>query len=221
MEIEEVKNFLENSVKYPVVVEIEGKFAMWSRPDTGSEKTTEIIPSFSAAKGVFESILYMPSVWVIPYKVEICNQIEYNNYAFNYLGVLRKSGLIKNDNACQIRTTILRNPIYRLYAFAINNKDYKSNNVKYQNINHAHSYQAQFNRRITKGRNFRKTFLGWSEFMVSYAGVCREKTEVRKDINYTIPSMVFSCFDKLNNGVYNPSYLQNVEVRNGVAYYVK
>jgi len=217
MNVEDVKKMLSKSVKYHISMEVEGSFAMFARGDTGSEKTTyEVIP-FGPSKGIFESILYMPNVFVVPYKTEICSSIEYQSYAFNYRGYLRKSILIKNDNSCQIRCTILRNVIYRLYAFAISDKTYE-NDLK---INQAHSYQAQFNKRLVKGRNYRQPNLGWSEFLCSYYGVFRQSTKVQTHLNFTIPSLLFSCFDRLNKGSYSPSFLTSVEVKEGVVYYVK
>jgi len=222
MELKDVKFILDKSIKYPISMEIGGEMAMWSRSDSGSEKTTYPIPTFSAAKGVFESILYMPSVYVIPYKVQICNPLQYQKYAFNYRGAKRKSTLFteKKDDACQIRTTVLYKPLYRLFAYVVNRgKDRIP--VKYKGINQAHSYQEQFNRRLLKGRNYRTPCLGISEFLATYVGVFREQTKVQEYINYTLPSMVFTCFDSLNNGNYNPSYLQNVIIKKGEVRYVE
>lgn len=222
MNVEEVKEILENRVRYPICMEVEGDFAMWSRPDTGSEKTSYPFPTFSALKGLFESVLYMPSVLIIPHKIQICSPIKYQPYAFNYRGEKRKHTLIKDGNTCQIRTTILYKPCYRCYAFVVNNKnDFSSVPEKYKGVNHSHSFQAQFNRRIIKGKNYRTPCLGLSEFLVSYVGQFREETKVQEDINHTISSMIFNCFDSLNKGVYSPSFVQNVEIKKGEIQYVK
>ncbi len=222
MEVNEVKRILESKIKYSISMEISGEMGMWARNDTGSEKGTYPIPTFSALKGVFESILYIPSVLVIPYKIQICSPIKYQPYTFNYRGELRKPGLIKSGNTCQIRTTILYKPCYRCYAYVVNNdKEINSVPNKYKGVNHAHSYQGQFNRRLIKGKNYRTPCLGLSEFLVSYVGKFREKTKVQENINYTLSSMVFCCFDSLNNGAINPSYIQNVEIIKGEVEYVK
>ena len=44
--------------KYEISMEIEGPFAMWSRPDTGASPTSYPVPTWSAAKGIFESIAF-------------------------------------------------------------------------------------------------------------------------------------------------------------------
>ena len=123
MEVEEAKSILGSRVKYPICMEIAGDLAMWSRNDTGSEKTTYPIPSFSALKGVFESILYIPSAEIIPYKIQICSPIRYQNYAFNYRGEGRKLDIIKKDCACQIKNTVLYKPVYRCFAFVVNSSN--------------------------------------------------------------------------------------------------
>ena len=56
-----------NAMKpYEVSLEISGPTAMWTRPDTGSSPVSYIAPTFSAAKGVFESILRWKSVNIQP-----------------------------------------------------------------------------------------------------------------------------------------------------------
>lgn len=223
MKKEEILKLLESKIHYPVSMEVSGSYAMFARPDTGSEKTSYPTPTFSAAKGIFESILYMPSAIVIPVKVQICSPIRYESYAFNYRGELRKSNLIKEDNTCQIKTTVLMNPCYRIFAEVINNDEYELPEIhkKYKKVNHAHSYQVQFNRRLLKGKNYRRPCLGLSEYLVSYVGKFRDETKVQENINFTMSSMLLCCFDSLNKGEYSPSSIQNVEIINGELYYVK
>jgi CRISPR-associated Cas5-like protein len=47
---------------YPIELEISGPTAMWTRPDTGSSPVSYVAPTFSAAKGLFESVLRWKSV---------------------------------------------------------------------------------------------------------------------------------------------------------------
>ena len=57
---------------YPVQLEICGPTALWTWPDTGSSPVSYIAPTFSVAKGIFESILRWKSVNVRPTRCEIC-----------------------------------------------------------------------------------------------------------------------------------------------------
>jgi len=44
--------------KYPIMLEISGNTAMWTRPDTGDCPVSYPAPTYSAVKGIFESILW-------------------------------------------------------------------------------------------------------------------------------------------------------------------
>ncbi len=76
---------------YPVQLEVSGPIALWSRPDTMPNPVSYVAPTFSAVKGIFESILLWKSVNVRPLKCEICAPVQFHRYAFNYGGPLRKS----------------------------------------------------------------------------------------------------------------------------------
>jgi len=71
---------------------------------------------FSAAKGIFESILWGPAVQIVPTKVEICAPVQYHNYQTNYGGPLRKSGVIAGGGGFQLLATVLIDVCYKLYA---------------------------------------------------------------------------------------------------------
>ena len=42
---------------HPLQLEIAGPTAIWARPDTLPNPVSNVAPSFSAAKGIFEAIL--------------------------------------------------------------------------------------------------------------------------------------------------------------------
>lgn len=217
--IENVRQLTVGKKNYPIELEIAGDFAMFARPDSGSEKTSEIAPPFSAAKGIIESIFYLPTVHIIPTRVEICKPIEYQRWTFNYRGTLRKHDLISKDNACQIRFLVLRNVCYKIYASVVNN--HNAPNGKHSHVNNAHHFQERFNRRLRRKQSFRKPVLGISEFHSSYFGPLRAETSPCSDINQSIKSMLFMNFDQLNNGKFQPLFRQNVQICNGVLNYVK
>src|SRR5947209_19576560 len=77
---------------YPISLEISGPTAMWTRPDTGDTPVSYPVPTYSAVKGIFESILWLQSAEVVPTRVEICKPLVYHTYGTNYGGPLRKSG---------------------------------------------------------------------------------------------------------------------------------
>ena len=97
-----------------VQFEIAGPTAMWTRPDTGDAPVSYPAPTFSAAKGMFESICWLKSANVNPVKVEVCAPLIFHTYSTNYGGPLRKSKIMKKGSSFQLLATVLINVIYRL-----------------------------------------------------------------------------------------------------------
>ncbi|MBI3463524.1 MAG: CRISPR-associated protein Cas5 [Planctomycetes bacterium] len=80
---------------FQMCFEISGPTAMWTRPDTGDAPVSYPAPTLAAAKGIFESIVWLKSAEVVPQRVEICAPLVFHTYSTNYGGPLRK-----NETAC-------------------------------------------------------------------------------------------------------------------------
>lgn len=198
---------------YEVSLEIAGPAAMFTRPDSGATPISYPVPTYSAAKGIFESVARLKSAYIKPTKVEICTPIRFEKYITNYKGPLRKSDQIKKKAVYQLAATILVDVCFRLHG-VIEEITFAPNGN-----NHLHALQEIFLRRLKKGQVYSIPVLGWKEFVPSYFGIFREKSSVQKDINQIIPSLLGSVFDKPVNGAYRPEYKQNVEIREGVLKY--
>jgi CRISPR-associated protein Cas5d len=206
---------------YCVEMEISGDTAMWTRPDTGDTPVSEIVPSYSAVKAIFESVLLGFNSVVRPVKVEICTPIQYHSYFTNYGGPLRKSIAIKEGNSFQLLATVLINVIYRIYAEITPNNQkigLSEKNVQWdkRTTSPAHAYVDIFNRRLKRGQCYSIPFLGWKEFTASYFGPFRESTNVCSTISTTIPAVLRQVFSKGYNSPVSIVYDQNVKVINGV-----
>lgn len=103
-------------LSYPVSMEIAGNTALFTRPDSGDAPCSYPAPTFSAVRGLFQSILWLPDVLIIPRKVELCAPIVYHSYACNYGGPLRKTKAIRHGNNYQLFATVLCDVCYRLYV---------------------------------------------------------------------------------------------------------
>jgi CRISPR-associated protein Cas5d len=57
---------------YPVQMEVEGPLAVFARPDTGGTPTSYPVPTWLAAKGMFESIAFFAdgAAWICPTRGE-------------------------------------------------------------------------------------------------------------------------------------------------------
>ncbi len=208
---------------YEIAFEISGNTAMWTRPDTGDCPVSYPAPTYSATKGIFESILWGPAVQIVPTKVEICTPVQYHNYQTNYGGPLRKPGVIAGGGGFQLLATVLIDVCYRLYAevspitkTAKNRLPDKALQWDKKTTSPGHAYRDIFNRRLKRGQCFTLPFLGWKEFGPNYFGVFRGNTKVQNDINILIPSMLREVFSEGYESKCAFTYEQNVKIASGL-----
>ncbi len=203
--------------EYPVSLEISGPTALWPRPDSGSSPTSCVVPSFSAVKGIFESVLRWKSVNVRPTKAEICHPVVFHRYVTNYGGPLRSSTAIKAGTSFQHYAMVLINVCYRLHAVAEFASHY--NGIHERTTCPPHAYQDAFNRVLKHGRFWAIPCLGQSEFLPDYVGPFRPTTQVCETENHEIPTLLRMVFDKPQNGQVAPSFSHNLRVQKGVLAY--
>ena len=210
--------------RYRVSMEIAGPFAMWARPDTGAMPTSYPVPTWSAAKGVFESVAFFRDgrAWICPTKVEICKpkgsqggNVRFQRYTNNYRGPLRN----KSKPNFQFSSLILSDVCYRLYASVENGSGERPK----PGDNPCHALQAIFNRRLKSGQCHKTPALGWNEFVPSYWGEPRETTEIDTAVTLDMVSILSQVFDKAVAGGYGPCFKRGGDalVENGVFHYAK
>jgi CRISPR-associated protein Cas5d len=206
---------------YEVRLEIAGSTAMWTRPDTGDCPVSYPAPTFSAVRGIFESVLWGAAIRIVPVKVEICRPLHFHSYLTNYNGPLRKSG---TEGAYQFMATVLTNVCYRMYARVLENEagnlPGKAREWRGKTTSPGHAYQEIFNRRLQRGQWYTLPYLGWKEFTPSYVGQFRDGTKVQEDISTVLPSMLREVFPD-GWGMRQPrfTYDQNVRIEQGVLSY--
>ncbi len=212
---------------YQVAMEIAGNTALWTRPDSGDSPCSYPAPTYSAVRGLFESVLWGPAVLVLPQKVELCAVPRYHSYATNYGGPLRSGKSIKNNNQYQLFATVLIDVCYRLYAEVIPNPN-KAGLPKSalswdsKTTSPGHAYQEIFNRRLKRGQSYATLSLGWSEFTPSYVGPFRDQTQVCTDLpDILIPSMLRGMFQNGYQSKFQAVYDTNICIQNGVLIYPK
>jgi len=201
--------------QYEVAFEIAGPAAMFTRPDTGATPVSYPAPTYSAAKGMFESIARVKSAYIKPVKVEICAPIRYHRYTTNYGGPLRKSNQLSKGSSYQLYATILVDVCYRVYGVVTELSAPPRDEVT--TTNHLHLLKEKFERRLRNGRWYHVPCLGWKEFTPSYVGPFRPETKVEESVEQIIPSMLFSVFAAPGN--YAPKYKQDVWIKKGVLEY--
>jgi CRISPR-associated protein Cas5d len=198
---------------YNVQLEIAGPAAIFVRPDSGASFQSYPVPTYSALKGVFECVARWKSAYIRPTRVEICKPIQFQGYATNYGGPLRKSNQLAQGSSYQLFATILVDVCYKVYGVVTESTNAPNGN------NHLHALQELFERRLKQGRLYRTPCLGWSEFVPSYFGPLRETTRVCEEIDLVIPSMLRRVFSRDSAGEYAPTFEQNARIEKGVLSY--
>lgn len=159
---------------YEVQFEIAGPAAMFTRPDTGATPVSYPAPTYSATKGMFESIARLKSAYIRPTKVEICSPVRYHRYTTNYGGPLRKGNQLSKGSSYQLFATVLADVCYRIYGIV---EELERAPVELT-TNHLHYLQDKFKKRLRNGRWYHVPCLGWNEFTPSYVGPFRTDTKV-------------------------------------------
>lgn len=209
--------------QYSVQLEVAGPLAMFTRPDTGGTPTSYPVPTWSAAKAIFESIAMLRSgnAWIRPTRVEVCKRmgtrggsIKYQRYTTNYGGPERNTAVIAKRANMQLFATAIAAVCYRLYG------EVEGDRVIGSNPRH-HLYDL-FTRRLERGQCYQTPSLGWREFTCSYWGAFRhEQYIVDEELTLFIPSMLFRMWDRPRDGQYSPVSVQNISIEKGALNYVE
>jgi CRISPR-associated protein Cas5d len=197
---------------FPIALEIAGPAAMFTRPDTGATPISYPVPTYSASKGIFETVLRRLDIYIRPTRIEVCKPIRYERYVTNYGGPLRKSIQIKRNNNYQLIATILVDVHYRLHAEVKEKR--RSGQRKTER---GEEFRKEFDRRLKEGQTFYTPCLGWKEFAPTYFGPLRPETKPEQNVNMVIPSLLH---DMWHHHVLCPTFRQNVEIRGGVMAYM-
>ena len=207
--------------KYEVSLEVAGPAAMFARPDTGATPISYPVPTWSAAKGMFDTVLLRPHVYVSPTLLEICKPIRFERYVTNYGGPLRKRDHIKNNNNYQLMATILADVCYRIHGEVrmkqMSTRDGRTR-LRRTGRDCRPDFKKLFQDRLSGGQTFYTPCLGWKEFVPSYFGPAREET--RRDTSVdgiVIPSFLRSMWEHHR---LKPEYVQDWQIVKGIISYV-
>jgi len=155
-------------------LEVSGDFACFTRPEMKVERVSYDVITPSAARSIFEAILWKPAIRWHVHKIEVINPIKWINLRRNEVGKVMpkinpvaamKSGNILGlniEDARQQRAGLfLRDVKYRLHAsFEMTERAGKGDSpVKFSEM---------FERRASKGQCFNQPYLGCREFSAAF-----------------------------------------------------
>jgi len=167
-------------------LEVVGDFACFTRPEMKVERVSYDVITPSAARAIFDAILWKPAIrWRIT-RIEILAPIRWASVRRNEVGKVaspRSTGILIEDERQQRAGLILRDVKYRLYATfeyippekrgtAINPVpewlvDADEAAVRRTDESEA-KYAAMFERRARKGQCFNQPYLGCREFSCAF-----------------------------------------------------
>ena len=210
-------------------LEISGDYACFTRPEMKVERVSYDVITPSAARAVFEAVLWKPGIrwrvnkievlkpirWLSVRRNEVASKVSVRNAqaAMNGDGVL---ALHIEDERQQRAGLFLRNVAYRLHAeMVLVSDEARANPVKYREM---------FERRADKGQCVNQPYLGCREFAARFRRVLEGSVEpapieesrdlgwMLYDLDFSNPTEPAPQFfrAKMNRGVID---LTTVEVR--------
>jgi CRISPR-associated protein Cas5d len=168
-------------------LEVSGPYACFTRPEMKVERVSYDVITPSAARAVFDAILWKPAIFWQVKKIEVLAPIRWISVRRNEVGKIaspRSDGIFIEDERQQRAGLFLRDVRYRLYAqFVFIPPDKRSTalnpapewlvdsdetaamkkpNIRPDEIEA--KYAAMFERRAKKGQHFHQPYLGCREF---------------------------------------------------------
>lgn len=154
-------------------LEVSGHFACFTRPEMKVERVSYDVITPSAARSVFEAILWKPEIrWTVT-RIEVLKPIRWINLRRNEVGAVvstrnvqqamnagsGKLALFIEDERQQRAGLFLRDVAYRLHATLALSPKARDPLVKYSEM---------FARRATKGQCVNQPYLGCREFAADF-----------------------------------------------------
>ncbi|NPE61324.1 type I-C CRISPR-associated protein Cas5 [Dickeya dadantii] len=155
----------------PFCLDVQGEFACFTRPEMKVERVSYDVMTPSAARSIFEAILWKPAIaWRVT-RIEVINPIRWINLRRNEVGSVISSrvvtsamkagsgtlGLYIEDDRQQRAGLFLRDVHYRLHGeFTLTAQAGSGDN--------AGKFAEMFRRRAQKGQCINQPYLGCREF---------------------------------------------------------
>lgn len=189
-------------------LEVGGDFACFTRPEMKVERVSYDVITPSAARSIFDAILWKPAIrWQVS-RIEVMNPIRWASIRRNEVANVaspRSDGILIEDSRRQRAGLVLRDVRYRLHAeFAFIPLDKRTRilnpspewltdqdeqdlyrRAEAKTDEKEGKYAAMFDRRATKGQCFTQPYLGCREFSCSFRLVKHPEEDSARPIQET------------------------------------
>jgi CRISPR-associated protein Cas5d len=177
-------------------LEVSGDYACFTRPEMKVERVSYEVITPSAARAIFEAVLWKPAIiWHIK-KIEVLNPIKWISVRRNEIGAVaseKKDYIYAEENRQQRAGLFLKDVKYRITAefeFIPLEKRPKTRNVSPDYLisdedkndlrkdETPAKYAAMFERRAKKGQCFNQPYLGCREFSADFKLINNEAEKI-------------------------------------------
>ncbi|MGY4878387.1 type I-C CRISPR-associated protein Cas5c [Vreelandella aquamarina] len=157
-------------------LEVSGEFACFTRPEMKVERVSYDVITPSAARAIFEAILWKPAIqWQVT-QIEVLNPIKWMNLRRNEVESIVSArsaktamkegtghlGIYADEQRQQRASLLLKDVRYRIHAqFSLTDKAGPQDS--------AAKFADMFRRRAEKGQCFNQPYLGCREFTCDFA----------------------------------------------------
>ncbi len=185
-------------------LEVSGDFACFTRPEMKVERVSYDVITPSAARSVFEAILWKPAIrwevrlievlkpikWISVRRNEVKSKISVSNVKEAMNGTRQELAMLIEDERTQRASLLLRDVAYRLHADLLPvGDDARANPAKYREM---------FQRRAEKGQCVNQPYLGCREFAARFQLVTDPASEApalteSRDLGWMLYDMDFAA----------------------------
>lgn len=170
----------------PIVIEVWGDFACFSRPEGKVERLTYPVPTPSAMRGVLSAIYSKPNefYWQVE-RIEVLRPLRYITFKRNEVkSVMGRLPLLVEDDRTQRQTVALQDVRYRVAASIVKRDTFSGTEDQLYN---------QALRRIRGGKCFFQPALGCREFVAYFEESDGAQPPIPLDLD--LGYMVYDVFD--------------------------
>lgn len=185
-------------------LEVKGDYACFTRPEMKVERVSYDVITPSAARAIFDAILWKPAIrWEVT-RIEVLNPIKWDNIRRNEVGAVANGStkyISAVDNRQQRNTLLLRDVCYRIYAKMIYippcNRKSKDMHRQAGEDENPMKYHEMFLRRAKLGQCFNQPYLGNREFsadfrLVEENEILSEPIQETRDLGIMLYDMDYS-----------------------------
>ncbi len=207
-------------------LEVRGDFACFTRPEMKVERVSYDVITPSAARAVFEAILWKPALTWRVMKIEVLNPIRRINLRRNEVGAIAspgKDGIVIEDERQQRAGLFLRDVAYRLHADFALDRDPATHRGQFPHLskhggetaNSAEKFREMFLRRASKGQCINQPYLGCREFACDFRLVENPATEPKAIAEDRVFGWMLYDMDFANPSDPKPKFF-HAEMKDGV-----